>query len=85
MAPWDAKLVVVGDNEDELNEAVRRLHRVGYKTQCLKFESWTTTKLDVAKNDMIEPQALYAEMQITEFPIIVDVRLPAEDAWLVRD
>ena len=39
-----------------------------------------TAKLAVAKNDMVEPHALYAAMQTTESPIIVDVRLPAE--WM---
>jgi glyoxylase-like metal-dependent hydrolase (beta-lactamase superfamily II)/rhodanese-related sulfurtransferase len=80
MVPWDATLVVVGDRDEEMREAVHRLHRVGYLPQCLKIESWMAAKLPVTKNDMVDPQALYAEMQTTESPLIVDVRLPTE--WM---
>lgn len=80
MVPWESKLVLCGTDNDELKEAVHRLHRVGYQPQCLKMESWTTPKLAISTNTMTDPQALYAAMQTTESPIIVDVRLPAE--WM---
>ncbi|WP_419195031.1 MBL fold metallo-hydrolase [Novipirellula herctigrandis] len=80
MVPWNANLVVCGENEDQLKEAVHRLHRVGYQPQCLLYEQWSAANQTIAKNPMADPQALYAQMQTTESPIIVDVRLPTE--WM---
>jgi len=79
MVPWDAKLVLTGSQE-ELKEAVYRLHRVGYKSEVLLFVNWEKSGLVLSKNNMIEPKDLYALMQKGESPIIVDVRLPNE--WM---
>ena len=80
MVPWDAQLVLCGDNDDELREAIHRLHRVGYKPECIKIDKWKSASQSLAQNEMTEPSDLYAAMQTTESPVIVDVRLPAE--WM---
>jgi len=84
MVPWDARLVLCG-NEKDLAEALVRLHRVGYnrsenRVGCLTFEAWKQAGLPVKSSDMIPPERLHAQMQSKESPIVVDVRLPAE--WM---
>jgi len=79
MVPWDAKTVVTGSVE-EIKEALYRLHRVGYKPQCVAFDAWKQAGLPLTKNQMITPQELYAQMQTADSPIVVDVRLPSE--WM---
>lgn len=77
--PWDAKPVVTGSVE-EIKESLYRLHRVGYKPQCVAFDAWKQAGLPLTKNQMITPQELYAQMQTPDSPIVVDVRLPSE--WM---
>ena len=80
MVPWGAKLALVGEPGD-LKEAVVRLHRVGYKVAgTLTMDAWKKSGLPVAKNEMVKPADLYAQMQKGSAPIIVDVRLPSE--WM---
>ena len=79
MVPWDAKTVLTGSVE-EIKEALYRLHRVGYKPQCVVFDAWKQAGLPLTKNEMITPQDLYAQMQTPDSPIVVDVRLPSE--WM---
>ena len=83
MVPWDTqasgKLVLVG-SKAELQEALLRLHRIGYKADVLTLESWKSAGLPVKKVDFIKPADLYAQMQDGTAPVIVDVRLPAE--WM---
>ncbi|MBU0467921.1 MAG: MBL fold metallo-hydrolase [Candidatus Omnitrophica bacterium] len=79
MVPWNSKLVLTG-KEEELKEAVYRLHRVGYKAKVIKFDTWKTSGMAMNKNNMIEPKVLYSLMQRGEAPIILDVRLPSE--WM---
>ena len=79
MVPWDAKLVLTGGDE-EIREAVYRLHRVGYSPSCVSFDAWKKAGLPLTKNEMIRPQDLYAQLQTADSPVVVDVRLPAE--WM---
>ena len=79
MVPWDANAVLTGSVE-EIKEALYRLHRVGYKPQCVVFDAWKQAGLPLTKNEMITPQDLYAQMQTPDSPIVVDVRLPSE--WM---
>ena len=79
MVPWDANAVVTGDAE-EIREALYRLHRVGYKPQCVVFDAWKQAGLPLAKNEMISPRELHGEMQTPDSPVVVDVRLPSE--WM---
>ena len=79
IVPWDAALILTG-SEQELQEAVSRLHRVGYTARCIVFEKWQAAGLPVARSSMIEPKDLYALMQKGEAPVLVDVRLPSE--WM---
>ncbi len=79
MVPWDAKLVLYGPRED-LAEAGRRLHRVGYTADILSVETYTKAGLPVAIAKLIPPRELYDQMQAGKAPIIVDVRLPEE--WM---
>ena len=86
MVPWDAKLVLCGD-EKGLREALYRLHRVGYNRSdnpaaCLTIEDWRRAGLAVNASAMIRPQELHAQMQAKESPLVVDVRLPAE--WMAQ-
>jgi glyoxylase-like metal-dependent hydrolase (beta-lactamase superfamily II)/rhodanese-related sulfurtransferase len=79
MVPWDAQTVLVG-SEAELREALHRIHRVGYKPQALLFDRWQKAGLPTRKNEMIQPQELHRQMQTSESPVVVDVRLPSE--WM---
>jgi rhodanese-related sulfurtransferase len=79
MVPWGADLVLCGMRED-LPEAVRRLHRIGYKARVLEMDAWDRAALPLRKNEMVSPADLYAAMQRGDAPIIVDVRLPEE--WM---
>jgi hydroxyacylglutathione hydrolase len=79
MVPWDAKLILTGSSE-ELREAVKRLHRVGYQAQALPIDKWQAAGLPLKEGLRIKPTELHAAMQKPESPIVVDVRLPAE--WM---
>ena len=79
MVPWDAKLVLAGEEKD-LREALFRLHRVGYRPQLLDINKWKAANLPVSTSEMIPPQKLYAQMQTDESPQVLDVRLPSE--WM---
>jgi glyoxylase-like metal-dependent hydrolase (beta-lactamase superfamily II)/rhodanese-related sulfurtransferase len=79
MVPWDANAVLTGSVE-EIKEALYRLHRVGYKPQCVEFDAWKQAGLPLTKNEMIAPRDLHAQMQTPDSPIVVDVRLPTE--WM---
>lgn len=80
MVPWGSDLVVVG-SEDEVAEAVHRLHRVGYDgARGLKWTAWMAAKLPVKSFDPITPAALRTAMEAGTGPLIVDVRLPNE--WM---
>lgn len=79
MTPWDAGLVLCG-RRDELQEATRRLHRVGYKGGVITLESWREAGLPLASYAMVEPRDLYDQMRNGTAPVIVDVRLPNE--WM---
>ena len=79
MVPWDAKLVLAGEEKD-LREALFRLHRVGYRAQLLDINKWKAASLPLVTSEMIPPQKLHAQMQTTESPLVLDVRLPPE--WM---
>lgn len=79
MVPWEAKLVLTG-NEEELKEAIYRLHRVGYSAEIVRFDSWKNSDRTVRTITLMEPKDLYALMQKGTAPVIVDVRLPSE--WM---
>ncbi len=79
MVPWKAPLVLIGADA-ELEEAVARLHRVGYTGTVLPFGAWTRARLPLAKSKTITPAQLYAQMRSGSAPIIVDVRMPSE--WM---
>ena len=79
MVPWDSQLVLCGDEED-LKEAVHRLHRVGYNAKVLAYSAWQQTNLPQLSNILVSPQQLYEQMHSDKSPIIVDVRLPNE--WM---
>lgn len=79
MVPWESKVVLAGA-EDELKEAVHRLHRVGYEAQTITMQAWQKAGLPLATSTLIRPAALYALMQQEAAPIVVDVRLPEE--WM---
>jgi glyoxylase-like metal-dependent hydrolase (beta-lactamase superfamily II)/rhodanese-related sulfurtransferase len=79
MVPWGSDLILCGDTGD-LNDAVHRLHRVGYTAKTISFDTWQKNGLPLLKNILIEPQALYQQMQAGKSPLIVDIRLPNE--WM---
>ncbi len=77
MVPWDAQLVVAGDEAD-LGEAAQRLHRVGYRAKVLSMAAWKKAGLPLATTAMIAPRDLYRKTQSGDSPLVVDVRQPAE-------
>lgn len=79
MVPWDAKLVLAGEERD-LREALLRLHRVGYRPQLLDIGKWKAAGLPLVTSEMVSPQKLHAQMQTAESPQVLDVRLPSE--WM---
>lgn len=84
MVPWDARLVLYGDEKD-LREALFRLHRVGYNRSenpvaCVTPDDWRRAGLPAVAGQMIPPARLHAQMQSKESPLVVDVRLPSE--WM---
>ncbi len=79
MVPWGSNLVLYG-NPAELKEAVLRLHRVGYRAETVTPEAWEQAGLPLAKNELIKPKELYAQMQTPDSPVVLDVRLPNE--WM---
>lgn len=79
MVSWDSQLVLCGD-EDDLKEAVHRLHRVGYNAKVIPYSIWQHVKLPQLSNTLVLPQQLYEQMHSDKSPIIVDVRLPNE--WM---
>ncbi len=79
MVPWGSNVVLCGETDD-LEEALHRLHRVGYTGQYVLFSDWQKAGLAVNKNEFMLPQQLYAAMQAGTEPLIVDVRLPNE--WM---
>jgi len=79
MVPWGANLVLCGTLED-LPEAVRRLHRIGYRARVTEMGAWERAALPVRVHEMTSPLDLFAAMKRGEAPVIVDVRLPEE--WM---
>ena len=80
MVPWGSRTVLCG-SEEELKEAVYRLHRVGYDIAgTVGIAAWVAAKQPVLSNEPILPQALYQRMKDGTAPVIVDVRLPSE--WM---
>ncbi len=79
MVPWGSQTILCGA-PDDLTEAVRRLHRIGYTGKVLAFEQWTAANLPLLKNQLISPKELYDQMQANTNPVVVDVRLPNE--WM---
>jgi rhodanese-related sulfurtransferase len=79
MVPWDSHLVLCGEDA-ELQEAVHRLHRVGYTGKAVSYSDWQKSGLALNKNVLMPPAQLYEAMQNNTEPIIVDVRLPNE--WM---
>ncbi len=79
MVPWGSNMVVCGA-DNEIKEAVHRLHRVGYTAKVLNFEEWTKADMQLFSNKLMSPRELYAQMRAKTSPMIVDVRLPNE--WM---
>ncbi len=83
MVPWETmekgRLILCG-SRGELAEALRRLHRVGYRAGIVTMESWKAAGLPVAASALISPAELHAAMRAGTAPIVVDVRLPNE--WM---
>ncbi|HUU97440.1 MAG TPA: rhodanese-like domain-containing protein [Phycisphaerae bacterium] len=79
MVPWGARLVLYGAKPD-LEEAARRLHRVGYKGDILTPGSYAESGLPLATSKTLQSRELHERMQAGTAPIIVDVRLPEE--WM---
>ena len=77
MIPWGSRVVVCGHPE-QVREAWRRLHRIGYVAQGLEWEAWAKAGLPQAKTGLLSPKDLHARLQRGEGPLIVDVRLPQE-------
>lgn len=80
MVPWGTKLLLTGTAE-EIREAVRRLHRVGYAAEgAIPYPAYEASGLPKNRNDAIKPRDLHAAIQKGEGPVVVDVRLPSE--WM---
>ena len=80
MVPWGTRLLLTGADA-EFQEAVRRLHRVGYVAEgSIPFDAYAASGLPKSRNDAIKPRDLHAQIQKGEGPVIVDVRLPSE--WM---
>ena len=81
MVPWAQRLVLFGEKK-ELREALRRLHRVGYKADVVTVDRYREAGLPLIPTKNVEPRSLYEAMQRGDAPMVVDVRLPNESAGL---
>jgi len=79
MVPWGSNLIICG-SESEIAEAIRRLHRIGYKAHYIKWDTYSASPLPKISNRMITAADLHAAMQAGTAPIVVDVRLTTE--WM---
>ena len=78
MIPWGSRLYLVGSVE-EVTEAVKRLHNVGYEVAGrIDIDQWKKKSLSVAVNRKVSPESLYRDFQNHSSPVVVDVRLPKE-------
>ncbi|MCL6622343.1 MAG: MBL fold metallo-hydrolase [Syntrophobacterales bacterium] len=77
MIPWGSRVVVTGSPE-QVQEAWRRLHRIGYVVQGLKWDDWRQARLPQVTTGLLPPKELHHLMQRGEAPLVVDVRLPQE-------
>jgi glyoxylase-like metal-dependent hydrolase (beta-lactamase superfamily II)/rhodanese-related sulfurtransferase len=83
MVPWDMngdRLVLVGDGPDELEEALVRLNRIGYRGGVVPVDRWRDAGLPLKRSEMVAPRDLRRQMQSPQSPLVVDVRLPKE--WM---
>lgn len=83
MVPWGTPFVLVGSDE-QVKEAVFRLHRVGYDDPVGYLSggvaAWQAADKPVTTVALVKPHELHAQMQDGAAPILVDVRLPKE--WM---
>ncbi|MBA3010879.1 MAG: MBL fold metallo-hydrolase [Proteobacteria bacterium] len=79
MVPWGSPLVLTGSRE-EIDEALFRLHRVGYTAEAMPFDDWVSAALPLKSVELMDPAVLYDAMKSGKAPVIVDVRLPTE--WM---
>lgn len=79
MVPWGSPLVLTGSRE-EIEEALFRLHRVGYTAKAMPFNDWVSAGLPQKSVELMAPEALHDAMKVGKAPVIVDVRLPTE--WM---
>lgn len=83
MIPWGEPFVLIG-SESEVTESAFRLKRIGYDAPAgfLKggSDAWKRAGLPANAIKLVNPAALYRQMQTGTAPVIVDVRLPSE--WM---
>ncbi len=79
IVPFNARLVLVG-NLPEIEEASRRLKRVGYSADYIEFDAYRQAGGKIVTTRLVTAAELYEKMLRGEAPVVVDVRRPAE--WL---
>ncbi len=79
VVPFKARTVLVG-SLSELEEAARRLKRVGYNAEYVIFEEYVAAGGVTVATSMITPAELRQKMLMGNAPVVLDVRLPEE--WL---
>ena len=77
IVPFKARLILTG-SLTELEEAGRRLQRVGYRAEHVIFSEYTAAGGPLTGTRLVTPLELHEKMLQGEAPLVVDVRRPAE-------
>lgn len=79
VVPFASRLIIVG-SMPEIEEAARRLQRVGYSADYIIFDEYVTAGGATRSSAQILPTDLYPDMLRGNAPVVVDVRRHNE--WL---
>ena len=77
IVPFKARLILTG-SLTELEEAGRRLQRVGYRAEHVIFSEYAAAGGTLATTILVTPLELHEKMLRGEAPLVIDVRRPAE-------
>lgn len=78
LVPFTSELVLIADSDAELQEAVDRLHNIGYKAKTLLISDYQKANLPLKKSGLISVEDLEKDLKSDKKLTVVDVRLPNE-------
>lgn len=78
--PQEGLVVIIGEDEEAITEAARRLHAVGFQASGCTFDTWKNSGKPVSGSRMTDAAELDAWLWSENPPFLLDVRSHAE--WL---